>query len=111
MSALPRPIFRSFKEIGRNWFKRTRPNYLESKPSFEFTVASYNVLADKLLHGHPHLYFNRGKQESWIFDWNYRKNNLLAEIKCSDADVSRDFQIFETVIKYSACIKGKRNKC
>ena len=88
MSSLPRPIFRSFKDIGRTWFNRTRPSYLESKPSLEFTVASYNVLADKLLHDHPHLYFNRGRQESWIFDWNYRKRNLLEEIKCSDADVS-----------------------
>lgn len=88
MSSLPRPIFRSFKDIGRTWFNRTRPSYLESRPSMEFTVASYNVLADKLLHDHPHLYFNRGRQESWIFDWNYRKRNLLEEIKCSDADVS-----------------------
>jgi len=88
MSAIPRPIFRSFKEIGRSWFKRTWPTQLTKKPSFEFTVASYNVLADRLLQDHPHLYYTRGaRQETWIFDWNYRKKNLLAEIALSNADV------------------------
>lgn len=92
MSSLPRPLFRSFQDIRRSWFKRSWPSYLENKPTFEFTVASYNVLADKLLHDHPHLYFTRERQESWIFDWNYRKKNLLAEIRCSDADVSEQIK-------------------
>ena len=89
MSSLPRPLFQSFQSLGRKWLKRTRPMYLNNKPTFEFTVASYNVLADQLLHDHPHLYFSRGVNESWIFDWNYRKKNLIAEIAYSNADVSR----------------------
>jgi len=87
MASIPRPFFRSFKDLGRTWFKRTRPRTFEGKPNFEFTIASYNVLADKLLHDHPHLYFNRGNRDSWIFDWNYRKKNLIAEIIYSNADI------------------------
>ena len=88
MSSMPRPLFQSFRSIGRNWFKRTKPSDFKDKSTFEFTVASYNVLADQLLHDHPHLYFGRVGTESWIFDWNYRKRNLLAEIAYSNADVS-----------------------
>lgn len=88
MSSFPRPLFNSFKHLGRNWFKRTKPNSITSKPHFEFTVASYNVLADKLLNEHPHLYANNNDHTPWVFDWNYRKSNLIAEIIYSNVDVS-----------------------
>jgi len=78
MTHLPRPIFRSYNRIGRHWIKRPRPQHIERNKdhNFEFTVASYNVLADQLLHEHPALYTHYS-HEPWVYDWNYRKHNLL----------------------------------
>ena len=99
MTSLPRPLFKTFKRLGRSWFKRTRPEHIQTKPHFEFTVASYNVLADQLLHEHPDLYFNNhNNHERWIFDWNYRKNNLIEEILYANVDVS-----FEVLFYRNLC--------
>jgi len=88
MTHLPRPIFRSYNRIGRHWIKRPRPQHIERNKdhNFEFTVASYNVLADQLLHEHPALYTHYS-HEPWVYDWNYRKHNLLDEILYSNADI------------------------
>lgn len=90
MSNIPRPLFRSFSRLGRHWLKRSRPNHIEASfknSSFEFTVASYNVLADHLLQEHPHLYYGQNGDEPWVYDWNYRKCNLMEEFKCSNPDI------------------------
>ncbi|XP_002163613.2 protein angel homolog 2 [Hydra vulgaris] len=85
-----KPLFRNFRCVGRNWVKRPLPEHLSKSPdvNFEFTVASYNVLADCLLKEHSYLYRNAQSINSpWLLDWNYRKHNLLKEIIYADADV------------------------
>ena len=88
---VPRPWFQAFNLVKRHWLKRARPDFIEKRKhrNFEFTIASYNILADVLLQDHPHLYQgNNRHNEAWVYDWNYRKTNLLEEIKYADADVS-----------------------
>ena len=85
----PRPFFTSFSNLGRHWYKRIIPEHIEKtkNTNFEFTIASYNVLADKLMEDNPYLYYQGKRKDPKVFDWNYRKHNLLKEIKCANADV------------------------
>ena len=79
-----KPLFQSFNKMGRKWLNTV--GNTSDRNLFEFTVVSYNVLADQLLHDHPWLYtFNQ--YNPWVSDWNYRKNNLLQEILHTKADV------------------------
>lgn len=49
-----------------------------------FSVVTYNVLAQGLIHKNPELYTQCPGE---ILDWNYRKHNLLRELVESDAEV------------------------
>ena len=117
MSKIPGPLFKSFHRVGRHWLKRSRPVFIERRKekNFEFTIASYNVLADTLLHDHPHLYQGNHGNEPWVYDWNYRKRNLIEEIKYSNADVSSYFLIYIflllTVYIYNCFFPKKSINC
>ena len=89
----PRTFFTSFTNLGRSWCKRSLPEHLERSRSnnFEFTVASYNVLADQLMRENPYLYAQGKRRDPGLFEWNYRKHNLLKEIKHANADVRFEF--------------------
>ena len=80
------PLFRSVSELGRRWCKFYRRCYhRERYRNFNFTIVSYNVLADGLLQSNSHLYTGT---EEWLKSWEYRKRNLLQELLFYDADVS-----------------------
>ena len=54
------------------------------KEKFEFSVLSYNILADNLMLAHPELY---RKCETGALDWNYRWEGIKREIlafQCPD---------------------------
>ena len=89
MSQLPRTFFTNFTSLGRQWHRRVIPEHIEKTKStnFEFTVASYNVLADQLMKDNEFLYYTGMRKDRQAFDWNYRKHNLLKEITHANADV------------------------
>ena len=82
-----KPFFQSFSRIGRKWIFKPFGQNENGRKQFNFTVVSYNILADQLLHEHPWLY-SSSQYDSWVYDWNYRKKNLLEEILFTRADVS-----------------------
>lgn len=84
MPPMPKPLFQSVKDIGRVWQFRGRTGTRHHRKSVQFTIVSYNVLADSLLQSHPTLYDDC---EEWVLHWEYRKKNLLKEILFYDADV------------------------
>lgn len=57
-----------------------------SKASMDFTVMSYNILAQDLLEANQELYTHCPPE---VLDWNYRCNLLLEEIEKWVPDVSR----------------------
>lgn len=72
-------------------FKR-KWRHVESKDAakrnlkdFQFSVLCYNVLAQGLLDGNSYLYKQVHPQ---FLDWNFRKANLLQEMRCLNSDVS-----------------------
>lgn len=81
-----RPLFTSPADLGRRWHHVRRKCYRQQRSqNFSFTVVSYNVLADGLLHANSHLYIGA---EYWVQQWEYRRRNLLQEILHYNADVS-----------------------
>jgi mRNA deadenylase 3'-5' endonuclease subunit Ccr4 len=50
-----------------------------------FSLMSYNVLAQELLHDNQYLYRNHSDQ---VLDWEYRKHKLLQEFEFHQPDVS-----------------------
>ena len=79
-------MYSSPDQLGRKWTPKELPREMSSLgDGFNFTVLSYNILADKLLKDNGHLY--RG-YEKWLLEWDYRKENLMKEILCYNADVS-----------------------
>lgn len=52
---------------------------------YEFSIASYNVLAQNLLLENNYLY--RGCKSKWL-NWSFRKWRLLSELKKHSPDVS-----------------------
>ena len=84
--------FQSFSKLGRKWIQRPRPTYIKANlnTSLEFTVASYNILADSVLE-HQGCCYERKMKESnfWLFNWEYRKQNLLEEMVFANADVRK----------------------
>lgn len=84
--SLQEPFFISSSDVGRRWHSLHRRCYHEQRSqNFSFTVISYNILADGLLHTHSDLYSG---VEQWMKDWEYRRRNLLKEILHYNADVS-----------------------
>lgn len=82
--SLQEPFFTSPSVVGRRWHSLRRCYHRERSQNFDFTVISYNVLADGLLHSHSHLYVG---VEHWMKEWEYRRRNLLQEILYYNADV------------------------
>ncbi|PIK43373.1 hypothetical protein BSL78_19782, partial [Apostichopus japonicus] len=71
-------------------FKR-KWRHVESKDAakrnlkdFQFSVLCYNVLAQGLLDGNSYLYKQVHPQ---FLDWNFRKANLLQEMRCLNSDI------------------------
>ena len=66
MSHGPRTFFTTFSKLGRSWCRRSLPERTERDhtKNLEFTVASYNVLADQLMRDNPYLYAQGQKRES-----------------------------------------------
>lgn len=84
--SLQEPSFNSSLDVGRRWHSLRRRCYHEQRSqNFSFTVISYNILADGLLHANSNLYCG---VEQWIKDWEYRRRNLIHEILHYKADVS-----------------------
>ncbi|XP_002739940.2 protein angel homolog 2-like [Saccoglossus kowalevskii] len=54
------------------------------KPGIEFSIMSYNVLAQRLIEMNMFLYPHCNED---ILKWEYRKNNLMKEIKELQADI------------------------
>lgn len=79
------PLFTSPSDLGRRWHHLRRKCYRQQRnQNFSFTVVSYNVLADGLLHANSDLYAGT---EQWLQQWEYRRRNLLKEILHYNADV------------------------
>lgn len=53
--------------------------------SFDFSLLSYNILAQELLEKNAFLY---DWSDLEVLSWEYRRNLLLDEIKIFNADVS-----------------------
>ena len=62
---------------GLNSCQSTSHSHAGKKEEFEFSVLSYNILADNLMLAHPELY---RKCESAALDWNYRWEGIKREI-------------------------------
>ncbi|XP_061098354.1 protein angel homolog 2 isoform X2 [Conger conger] len=75
-------------EINRQWEELSHLHKHRSKSHgakpFEFSVMSYNILAQQLLQENPYLYKHC---HSSILDWNYRFPNILKELKIHNADI------------------------
>lgn len=55
-----------------------------SREGFVFRVLSWNILSQKLMEQHRYLYSN---SLNVSLDWEYRKTQILSEIKDSNADI------------------------
>lgn len=60
-------------------------HFSEKYKSFDFSLLSYNVLAQELLEKNAFLY---DWSDTLVLNWDYRKKLLLDEIKQFNADVS-----------------------
>jgi len=58
----------------------------EQQNGFQFTIATYNVLAQNLLEDNSYLYSHC--ENSHYLEWSYRQQQLLAEITYYQPDVS-----------------------
>jgi len=56
--------------------------------AFEFSVASYNVLAQNLLEEHYYLYRHCAQQH---LDWSYRRQNIMKQLNKHNPDVCLHF--------------------
>lgn len=62
-----------------------------TKASMDFTVMSYNILADDLLQANPELYAHCPLE---MLEWNYRCSLILEEINKWAPDVSHVWLFF-----------------
>lgn len=67
------------------------------KQSFQFKIASYNLLAPSLLSQNFYLYQDINQSYT---DWNYRKSKLYDEIKQFKADVRNKLTLKNFLIIY-----------
>jgi len=80
------PLYIDPHQVGRKMQNVPIPNEISSiRDSFNFSILSYNILSDDLLWENSSLYRNNA---DWTLYWDYRKENLLKEIKSLNADVS-----------------------
>lgn len=64
------------------------PTFPFTSASMDFTVMSYNILADDLLQANPDLYTHCPRE---VLDWNYRCMRILMEIEKWAPDVSHAY--------------------
>lgn len=57
----------------------------KQREAFDFSVLSYNILAQDLLEDNSHLYRHCSQP---LLQWGFRFPNILKELKQLDADVS-----------------------
>lgn len=73
--------------------------FLAKHKSFDFSLLSYNILAQNLLEKNDFLY---DWSDSRVLSWEYRRQLLLNEIKQLNADVSKiiffNFRIYFILI-------------
>ncbi|XP_045168084.2 protein angel homolog 2-like isoform X2 [Mercenaria mercenaria] len=68
-----------YTEVGQQYLRH--PSWHRG---FEFTVMSYNVLAQNLLEDNYNMYYNSPHK---VLDWKYRKKQLLKELRYHSPDV------------------------
>lgn len=69
-----------YTDAGRQYLQRPANNR-----GFEFTVMSYNVLAQNLLEDNYKMYY---RSPSYVLKWRHRATLLLKELKYHTPDVS-----------------------
>ncbi|KAM4522173.1 protein angel homolog 2 isoform 2-T2 [Odontesthes bonariensis] len=73
------------KSLRRRWeLCSTEPQPPGVSTAFDFSVMSYNILSQELLHDNSYLYRHC---EPGVLSWDYRLPNLLAEIQQHNADI------------------------
>lgn len=72
-----------------------------TKASMDFTVMSYNILADDLLEANQDLYTHCPLE---VLDWSYRCSLLLEEILKWSPDVSQMYCLFGFLKPATFCI-------
>ncbi|XP_049825820.1 protein angel homolog 2 isoform X2 [Aethina tumida] len=80
----------------RQWESRTG-NMTSNKPGFQFTLMSYNVLAQDLILNHAYLYNNHDQKS---LPWETRWNKLMNEIKTIDPDILCLQEVQKTHLDY-----------
>ena len=79
--------------VDRKWKVILNKNYT-GRRYLNFSVVSYNVLAQNLIEANDHLYTGL---EPYYLSWEYRSQNLLKEIKRYSPDVSLDNITFSCI--------------
>ncbi|XP_062325923.1 protein angel homolog 1 isoform X2 [Osmerus eperlanus] len=73
-----------FEVMWRVWEQVQAPPASDSRPVFDFTVMSYNILAQDLLETNQHLYSHCPLE---ALQWDYRFHNLLQELQKWEPDI------------------------
>jgi protein angel len=79
----PFDVWRMNKLCNRRWME-VGHHSSPAAAGIEFTMATYNVLAQNLLEDNSYLYTSANRD--WLA-WNYRQKNLLAEISFYNPDI------------------------
>jgi hypothetical protein len=64
----------------RSWLRLASPN--TTQPTAIFTIMNYNILCDK--YATRHVY---GYCPSWALKWDYRRKQILEELRSYSADI------------------------
>jgi hypothetical protein len=64
----------------RSWLRLSSPN--TTQPTAIFTIMNYNILCDK--YATRHIY---GHCPSWALKWDYRRKQILEELRSYSADI------------------------
>jgi CCR4-NOT transcription complex subunit 6 len=64
----------------RSWLRLASPN--TTQPTAIFTIMNYNILGDK--YATRHIY---GYCPSWALKWDYRRKQILEELRSYSADI------------------------
>ncbi|CAD5121363.1 DgyrCDS9886 [Dimorphilus gyrociliatus] len=78
----------NFKFKNRRWHKVINFNekikYKKAQQFIDFSIASYNLLAQNLLEDNRYLYKHC---EDWMLSWDYRRNKLIEELSYRRSDI------------------------
>ncbi|XP_071019121.1 protein angel homolog 2 isoform X1 [Oncorhynchus clarkii lewisi] len=75
---------RQWEDFSHCYKSRPQSGGGRREPPFEFSVMSYNILSQDLLHDNNYLYKHCS---SSILNWNHRLSNILKELKEHNADI------------------------